>query len=222
MKLSAVLLLAIGISLDGLVAGIAYGFRRVGVPLASVGIASLISGAAVLLAMQAGALIGRYIDTGFVPRLGALILVGLGLWSVIQARRQADADIAEHALESAGEDMILNVRLQPFGLVIQVWKEPLKADLDYSGAISGWEAVLLGVALALDAVGIGLAAALAGFPLLTTCVSVIVVSFLALSGGLFVGSHWAKQAKVSRAMFSHLPGGVLMAIGFWWLLTAGG
>jgi putative Mn2+ efflux pump MntP len=68
-NLSAVLLLAIGISLDGFVAGTAYGLRRVRIPLTSVVITSLVSGVAVLMGMAAGALVGQYIDTGFVPRL---------------------------------------------------------------------------------------------------------------------------------------------------------
>jgi len=220
-NLSAVLLLAIGISLDGFVAGIAYGLRRVRIPLTSVGIASLVSGVAVLVGMQAGVFVGHYIDGGFVPRLGAVLLIGLGLWGMIQSQREADPAVISSSVQSKEEDMILRVKLQPFGLVIQVWKEPLTADLDCSGTIGGWEAVLLGLALALDAMGVGLAAALAGFPLLATSSSIIVVSFLALSGGLLLGSHWAAQDKVSRGVFRYLPGGVLMTIGLWWLITAG-
>ncbi|NMB12881.1 MAG: sporulation membrane protein YtaF [Firmicutes bacterium] len=221
MNLSAVLLLAIGISLDGLVAGIAYGLRRVRVPLTSVGIASLVSGVAVFLAMQAGAAVGHYIGGGFMPRLGAVLLVGLGLWSILQKRRETGAVFSGDAQESKGEDMILKVRLQPFGLVIQVLKEPLIADLDCSGMISGREAVLLGIALALDATGVGLAAAMAGFPLLTTSISIVLVSFLALSTGLLIGCRWARAARLSRNLLGRLPGGVLIAIGLWWWITAG-
>ena len=221
MNLSAVLLLAVGISLDGLVAGIAYGLRRVRVPLTSVAISSLISGVAVFLAMKAGAIVGRHIDGGFMPRLGAVLLVGLGLWGILQKRRETDTVVLDGVQESKGEDMILNVRLQPFGLVIQVLKEPLIADLDCSGVISGKEALLLGIALALDATGVGLAAAMAGFPLLTTCISIVLVSFLALTVGLFVGCRWARAAKLSKDMLGLLPGGVLIAIGLWWWITAG-
>lgn len=221
MKLYAVLVLAIGISLDGLVAGIIYGLRRVRISLGSVVVASLISGVAVFVAMQAGALIGHYIDGGLVPKLGAVLLIGLGMLSTIQSRREAVSDAMGSPSKSESEDMIMHVRLQPFGLVIQVWKEPLTADLDCSGIVSGWEAVLLGVALALDAMGVGLAAALADFPLLATCISVIVVCFVAISGGLLVGHHWVSKAKVPRAALRYLPGGVLIAIGLWWLIRGG-
>ncbi|MGI6566977.1 MAG: sporulation membrane protein YtaF [Firmicutes bacterium] len=221
MELSAVVLLAIGISLDGLAAGIAYGMRQVRMPIMSLGIASCVSGAAVLLAMQAGALVSQYVDSGFVPRLGAALLIGLGLWSILQSRGVQGQSLEMPKASSEEEDVILRLRLQPFGLVIQVWKEPLAADVDASGIISSWEAALLGTALALDAVGVGLAAALAGFPLVSTCVSVSVVSFLALSSGLLLGSRWAGCSKIPAAMLSRLPGIVLIAIGFWWIYLGG-
>ena len=122
MELSAVVLLAIGISLDGLAAGIAYGMRQVRIPIMSLGIASCVSGAAVLLAMQAGALVSQYVDSGFVPRLGAALLIGLGLWSILQSRGVQGQSLEMPKASSEEEDVILRLRLQPFGLVIQVWK----------------------------------------------------------------------------------------------------
>ena len=215
MELSAVVLLAIGISLDGLAAGIAYGMRQVRIPIMSLGIASCVSGAAVLLAMLAGALVSQYVDSGFVPRLGAA-LCWAGLMGILQSRVQGQSLEAKASSEGCHPGCG-----QPFGLVIQVWKEPLAADVDASGIISSWEAALLGTALALDAVGVGLAAALAGFPLVSTCVSVSVVSFLALSSGLLLGSRWAGCSKIPAAMLSRLPGIVLIAIGFWWIYLGG-
>lgn len=218
----AVLILAIGISLDGFAAGIAYGLRCVRVPFISVVIASLISGAAVWLSMQAGSVFGYYSSSVMLPGIGAALLVGLGGWSMVQGRRQVEAlpPIEEVRQE---DDLIFNLRLQPFGLVIQILREPLTADLDSSGVISGWEALLLGLALALDAMGVGLAAALMGFPLVATCISVMTVSFLALSGGLVVGRNLVgKSGGGSTVLWRYLPGSVLILIGLWWFITSRG
>ena len=222
MNMLAILVLAVGISLDGLAAGIAYGLRCVRVPLTSVGIASFISGAAVLVSMQAGNVIGHYLSSAMLPRFGAVLLVGLGIWGVVQGRRKSEILPPAEALASRAEDMILNLHLQPFGLVVQILREPLTADLDCSGVISGWEALLLGVALALDAMGVGIAAALVGFPLVATCVSVMVVSFLALSGGLLIGRGWAGQTATGSMIWRYLPSSVLILMGLWWFVTAGG
>ena len=217
----AVLILAIGISLDGFAAGIAYGLRCVRVPFTSVVIASSISGAAVWLSMQAGSVFGHYSSSVMLPRLGAALLIGLGGWSMVQGRRQVEV-LPPIEVVPEEDDMIFNLRLQPFGLVIQILREPLTADLDCSGVISGWEALLLGLALALDAMGVGLAAALMGFPLVATCISVMAVSFLALSGGLLVGRKWAGKSDGPTTFWRYLPGCVLILMGLWWFVTARG
>ena len=74
--------------------------------------------------MQAGALVSQYVDSGFVPRLGAALLIGLGLWSILQSRGVQGQSLEMPKASSEEEDVILRLRLQPFGLVIQVWKEP--------------------------------------------------------------------------------------------------
>ncbi|NLK08461.1 MAG: sporulation membrane protein YtaF [Firmicutes bacterium] len=215
----AVLLLAVGISLDGFIAGVTYGLRKVRMPLTSVGIASLISGAAVFLSMQAGHIIGVYLNGALLPRLGALLLIGLGGWNVVQGSRSAP--LKTPTAGATGEDTIFRFRLQPFGLVIQILREPMRADLDASGTISSWEAILLGTALALDAMAVGLAASMVGFPLIATCLSVVAVSFIALNSGLFVGRLWAKDTDERSVIWRYLPGSILIVIGLWWLLTAG-
>ena len=221
MRLSAVLLLAVGISLDGFAAGVAYGLKCIRVPLVSLWIVSFSSGVAVLIAMGAGAFLDHYLDGFSISWVGAFLLIGLGLWSILAERREASLVSAIRTQGIEQENMILNLRLQPFGLIIQVLTQPLAADLDCSGMITGWEALLLGAALAVDAIGVGIAAALVGFPLTATCISVTVLSFVALSGGLLVGRYWAKRLVAAIPLWSYVPGLILIGIGLWWLITLG-
>jgi putative sporulation protein YtaF len=73
------------------------------------------------------------------------------------------------------------------GLVIQIWKTPLAADVDRSGSISSTEAVLLGAALSFDSFGAGLGAALIGLPPVPSVLMLVGMSAVFLSIGMFVG-----------------------------------
>lgn len=231
MEMISVLLLAVAISIDGFVAGLAYGIRRVRVPLLSVIIVSITSGVAVLSAMWLGSLLGTWLGEVTAERLGAGLLVGLGLWTIGQSWQEAGhssvkesywkswkSPVVRRDLPLPASDTVIHIRLQPFGLVIQILREPLSADLDSSGVVSGWEALLLGTALALDAVGIGMGASLAGFPAVATCLSVAGVKFLLLTGGLMAGHYWVEHREGGQRIWTYLPGLILIALGVWWLL----
>jgi putative sporulation protein YtaF len=89
----------------------------------------------------------------------------------------------------------------------------MTADIDKSGAITGVEAFLLGVALSLDAFGAGIGAALLGFSpiamsILVACMSSLFVSIGIKSGYLFSKFDWMDK-------FSCLPGIILIMIGLW-------
>ncbi|WP_081833596.1 manganese efflux pump [Geomicrobium sp. JCM 19055] len=67
-------------------------------------------------------------------------------------------------------------------MVIQILKKPTAADVDNSGTISVKEAVLLGVALSLDAFGAGFGASMLGYSVVwfALIVSIMCVTFLVI------------------------------------------
>ncbi|MNT95181.1 manganese efflux pump MntP [compost metagenome] len=88
--------------------------------------------------------------------------------------------------------------------------------MDKSGSISPLEALVLGIALSLDAFGAGLGAALLGFEPLRTSLTIALFSGSILLLGLhtgfrFSGSSWMKRASL-------LPALLLIAIGILKLL----
>lgn len=99
------------------------------------------------------------------------------------------------------------------GLVIQILKEPSRADLDFSGSISGREALALGLALALDALGTGVGAAAAGFSLFLTPLLIGCCQLLLVQVGLLLGRRWQPEKLGWRR--AAIPGLILIAIGLW-------
>jgi len=106
---------------------------------------------------------------------------------------------------------LFQIEMKRLGLVIQMVKTPVKADLDQSGAISATEAVLLGTALSLDSFGAGIGAALLGFAPLPTAAIIAVASGIFLASGLRIGYLCADLRWLRK--FSILPGFVLIIMG---------
>jgi putative sporulation protein YtaF len=218
----SLLILALAVSLDGFGVGVMYGLRKIKIPLLSIVIISLWSGIIICGSMQIGVWMSSFLTESSAKRIGAVILIGIGIWALVQMLKkhpdQEDVDTAEApAAVVASKDVLLkarqivNIELKRFGLVIQILRTPSKADVDKSGNISASEATLLGLALSLDAFGAGIGAALIGFkPLITsTVIAVSSGTFIAL--GMKVGFQYAGMEWMKRLSF--VPGCILILMG---------
>ncbi len=225
-------LLALAVSLDGFGVGVTYGLRQIRIPVISVFIIAICSGCVIWLSMLAGGWITTFLSPAFARFLGAFILIGIGCWALVQLymsrgergaidkqdrSRQDDERVSKRS--PVGDEALatlINIELKRFGLVIQILRTPQAADVDRSGTISSSEAVLLGLALSLDALGAGLGAAMLGFSPLLTAVFIALASGFFLLTGMRVGIRFAAHTGV-RA-FSVLPGLILIVMGITRLL----
>lgn len=202
----SILTLALTVSLDGLAAGVAYGARRIRLPVAAIFLISLISATAMFFSMSLGSAFRSLMPDQVAEGMGALMLMGLGLYLIHhQLRPRAQAEAIERDL--------FHVRIQAFGLVIRVWHDPLLADSDSSGGINSWEAAVLGLALALDALGAGFGAALTGFGPVVTASMIGLCNMVLIPLGLHIGKSLSRFIPL-RAM-SLLPGALLLMLGGW-------
>lgn len=245
--LFSLLLLAFALSLDGFGVGITYGLRKMKIPLLSILIISLCSGIVIGVSMQVGVLLAKVVSPDAASIIGAVILVLMGCWSLIQMLTQKErspqdeeqeaaleqsAGITASGLETeaaaltelpadAGEagpqkSAVFSLELRHLGVVIQILRTPSSADMDASGSISSMEAMILGIALSLDAFGAGLGAALLGFSPVWTSLMIALFSgtflLLGMKTGLKLsGSFWMKHAAA-------LPALLLIAMGIMKLL----
>ena len=142
-------------------------------------------------------------------RLGGIILIALGIWIIYQFfRPEKEKDTLLHH-----EKVIVNFEIKSLGLVIHILKKPMSADFDQSGTITGMEAILLGLALSLDAFGAGIGAVMLGFSPLYLALSVAVLSSLLVFLGIKLGSYLSRITWLQK--FSFLPGILLIVIGLW-------
>jgi putative Mn2+ efflux pump MntP len=91
----SLLALALALSLDGFGVGITYGLRRTKIPLVSIVVISICSGLVIALSMQVGVLLSHIVSADVASIVGAVILIGIGAWSLLQLIRKRDKEQLE-------------------------------------------------------------------------------------------------------------------------------
>lgn len=209
MELLSYILFALALNLDSFGAGMAYGARQIRVPLLSLMIISLVSVAAIVISMLCGQIFLSFIPTGLAHRLGGILLMIIGLWVFYQTRSRQAAAIDNQ--EKNSDNKMIKIHIRPLGLIVQIMREPAKADLDSSGAISPGEALVLGVALAMDALGAGFAVSMLGLSIVLTSLVVGLGHFFLTYLGLQAGRSLT-NCGIGRHL-AILPGFILIALG---------
>lgn len=185
-----VLLLALSSNGDNIGVGIAYGVRRINVPLASNFIIALITGAGTLVSMLIGQTIGSTMQPKIAGVLGGAIIAGIGLWVIVQSARSAGRhENVEFGLVTSSDVAHLGV----FKKLIRVLDNPLSADRDFSRHIDMKEGCLLAVSLSLNNVVNGIAAGIVGLAPALTTVLVMIFSMFTLWGGVAAGSQYGRR-----------------------------
>jgi len=185
------------VSIDGFGVGVTYGMRQIRLTLPALLIIMLASGTIVSLSMTIGHLIRTVISPDITSLFGSSILILLGLI------------VLTINLKTKFNWKLLNKK--PFERFTSILSNPHKADKDKSGVISAGEAVILGIALAMDAFGAGFAAAILGHSVFITAISVGLMSAIFLYSGSKLGLLLAQSKTMEK--FTLLPPILLIGIG---------
>ena len=210
------MLMAVALSLDGFGVGLAYGLRRIRIPINSLIAIALCT----ILAMGVSMLFGGWITLWFklIPArlVGASILLSLGIFQLGKVIWNRNEEVFPQAVPAMAVvepkpvlEPVFRFQLRFFGLVIQVLRTPVIADVDGSGVISLRESFLLGCALAVDAFASGIGAAMAGMTLSVIGIVALTQIIMLRLGQQMAGKipvNWTDKAE-------YLPGVVLILIG---------
>ncbi|MFE1243635.1 sporulation membrane protein YtaF [Fictibacillus sp. NPDC058756] len=199
-------LLALAVSLDSFGAGLTYGMKSIKIPFRSILIIAICSAVTFLFSMYLGFTLEQFITQKTGEVIGGLILLGIGIYSLWQVFLPEKENI-----ETEPKNLVL-FEIKSLGIVIHILKKPVMADIDKSGSITGWEAVLLGIALSLDAFGAGIGAALIDLSPILTTVSIAVMSAQFLWGGMALGLYFFNKTNWMKRL-SVLPGILLIVMG---------
>ncbi len=180
----AILLLAISCNLDNVGVGLAYGARGIGIPMASNLLIALITAAGTGLCIVFGQQIFQVLPAEVGIMLGAVLLIGMGVW-IIRQEFVAGGHRAPEALRSVpAKGMTQKSWLRRLILILQ---NPVLADRDSSGHIDLKESLLLSMALMLNNIPNGVGAGLLGLSTLFTTIMVGFLSVLTFWLGIALG-----------------------------------
>ncbi|WLR50180.1 sporulation membrane protein YtaF [Bacillus tianshenii] len=202
----SLLFLALAVSLDSFSVGFTYGLRKMSLPMKSIFVIACCSMVTMLIAMAGGSLIAELLSPAAAEHMGGAVLIGIGAWVLYQFFRPE-----KERVEMNEEAVLFNLEIKSIGLVIRILRNSMEADIDRSGTITGVEALLLGLALSLDAFGAGIGAALLGYSPLIMAVATAVMSSLFVTAGLTAGKLFANIEWMQR--FAFLPGVLLIILG---------
>ena len=206
-----IVLFALAVSADGFAVGMAYGIGKIRIPFFSLLVISLASALAVSLSMLCGKGLAELLSPQMSSYVGAIIILGLGIYFLLTAGKEKI-----NSLENSQEEPLLAFSIKPLGIIVQILKQPSRADFDCSGEISTSEAFFLGLALAMDALGAGIGIAMTGSNILYTAICVGMLKFILVNSGIFLGSKI--NARELKAVTALVPGLVFVAIGIMELL----
>ncbi|MBY0083620.1 sporulation membrane protein YtaF [Brevibacillus brevis] len=214
----ALLLVSLAISMDSVSVGLTYGLRNMRMPFLSLVVVSGCSFAVVYGVMLVGSSLTEWLTPEIGQYIGAAVLILMGLftlWRLIATRsgtedQESTAVVAAEKQEEQ-EPIVLLSQFRIFGVMIQILKDPSKADADRSGHIMGWEAVMLGLALSLDAFGAGISLTFLGYSPLHVALCIAVMSALLLVIGIALGRRAGKARWLTRLTW--LPPILLICIG---------
>lgn len=205
MEYMLILLFALAVSADGFMVGIAYGVKKIKIPFLSLVLIACASALAVTFSMICGKGLAVFLKASWASALGAGMLIIIGCYFLMQALKEKINQI------DPPDSAIFTLNLEFLGIIVQILKKPSSADMDCSGEINLREAFFLGLALAVDALGAGIGAAMTGLNILFTALSVGMLKFILVNSGIYLGE--VVKGKYVEGISSLLPGIILITIG---------
>ncbi|MBS5981761.1 MAG: sporulation membrane protein YtaF [Clostridium butyricum] len=167
------LLYSLSSNLDNLVIGIAYGVKKIKIGLISNLIIATVTSIGTLISMSVGKFISGFLPTSLTNMLGAVIIMLLGLYFLIQSILKLIPKSYSNSLALKNVDEIMD------------YAE--KSDSDNSGTLNIKEAFVVSIGLMLNNLGTGLAASITGVNVSITVICTFILSISLLMLGKSIG-----------------------------------
>lgn len=207
----SILLIAISLSLDAFGVGITYGIRKVRIPLVSKLVICFMSVLYSGLALIAGKAVYGILPPQASRIAGTVILASMGVFIILQTVLKKGESVAGKPRQDE-KRTLLKIAVKSLGITIQVIRNPDEGDIDRSGIIDIREALLLGLALSVDAIGVGIGSALAGLGSLWIPFAAGIFQMLLLYAGTCLGARLSESSRLNKTVLSVVPGILLISM----------
>lgn len=202
MNLLATILFVFSSSFDVFVVAMAYGFKNIKIKLPINFIIAFISSLGTFISMEVGLALVNIIPPSAVNLLGSIILLILGIYFVLDYKKSLKKITKKNL--SSSKDNNLNTSSP-----ILVLEKPEIADTNKSGTIEFRESIILSIALALNNVGLGIAASIAGLHVFLTTIITLIFTMCIIPLGFLCSK---KLANTWIGKSGNLISGILLII----------
>ncbi len=180
---ASVVLMAAACSLDNIVVGVAFGARGIRVPLGSNLLIALVTAAGTLVSLLSGRLLSLAATPARAHVLGSAAIMLLGAWMIVREAVCRMAGDRPRAL--AGLFQVDGV--ETLSTLLSVLDDPVIGLMSVTGVLGLRESVLIGIALTLNNVAVGLGAGIAGSSPVLLAATLVAFSMAGLSLGMRAG-----------------------------------
>lgn len=169
------LLFSLSSNLDNVVIGIAYGIKKIRIGIIANLIIAIVTSTGTFLSMTFGTYITKFLPNSISNALGAVALVILGAYFVVQSIKKLTngSNSKELALKDI-DDMIEYAK---------------KSDLDSSGDINMKESLFIAFGLTFNNLGTGVVASITGVSIKFTVTATFILSIFTIVFGEIVGNN---------------------------------
>ena len=171
MNLLATILFVLSASFDVFVVAMSYGFKNIKIKPFINFVISFISSLGTFISMEIGLALTNIIPLSVVNILGSIIMLLLGLYCLLDYRK---------VLKKSTNHKDRN--LNPSSPIV-ILEKPEIAYTNKSGTIEFKESILLSIALALNNVGLGIGASIAGLHIILTTIVTLIITIILIPLG---------------------------------------
>ncbi|NIK75280.1 putative sporulation protein YtaF [Paenibacillus castaneae] len=210
---------AVSSSLDNLGVGISYGIRGIRISFLSNLTIAVICFLLSMTGIMSGQWLSKVLPGIFPVLVGALLLFIVGIRIILLAAPRKSKKVSQPAVEQVSDSESTKSTKSTesngqSGSIKAILQNPETADVDKSGSIGIGEAVILGVALAANAVTNGVGAGLIGLSPLAISITAAAGSFITVWFGVVLGRKVAsiRIGKFTLGQFSTALSGVIIIL----------
>lgn len=147
----AIILLAVSLSFDAFGLGISYGINGTKISIVPKLLICFLSISVSFIGIMLGVWLANSFGLTIGKWLGIFILICIGSWMIINSLKSGSVKSPQKIINMNEPRKIATFVIKSLGLTIMVVKNPSTADVDNSGEIDIFEALMLGIAINVDA-----------------------------------------------------------------------
>ncbi|MGE5474231.1 MAG: manganese efflux pump [Ignavibacteriales bacterium] len=211
--LIVVIFLSISLSLDALAVSIAYGMKNVKISVLPKTMLFMSSLVCSYIGVFAGHLFLRYLDSQSSKIIGIACMILIGIWMITKSQNKHEN--IENKIENfkETEKKLIEIAIKSIGITIMVIKNPVRGDVDNSGVIDLKEALILGIAINIDAAMACMGGTMAGLPSTFLPIFIASAQVICIQLGAWFGKKISNMEIFNEKIVSFIPGLVLIGLG---------